>query len=281
MSLYRGYFVPGAMDPFGLSMAEYIECMKGCQNKYWTEGRDCRQGCKKHLPERKNTIGTECVKTVTISLTKGNFEDGSAANYNTATSLVGPNINVNLNPENPDFAEAIKQIKSELGSCTITKLIIAGHGGSGRVEPFDSISVNDPDSMERRFLDGLCGLFSESAFGTELRACCVAAGPKGEQFLGDLSSILGTGVIGWDDTYAIIPHGREFTGFPDGTCRQTGDTLRRYSGSAIQYFSGSEKNSRGQQHKDERGNRIEHQSGKPFPEAGLAGFGSKDFRCEN
>ncbi len=47
-----------------------------------------------------------------------------------------------------------------------------------------------------------------------------------------------TNVVGWDDWYTIVPHGKEWTVCPDGKWEQTGDTCRKYHGSWIEWLNG-------------------------------------------
>ncbi len=54
-----------------------------------------------------------------------------------------------------------------------------------------------------------------------------------------ISKALGVKVVGWTDTYAVEPHGEEFTACPDGSYNKTGDTCRKYRGSYYEWANGS------------------------------------------
>lgn len=64
----------------------------------------------------------------------------------------------------------------------------------------------------------------------EIKACSVARQDEGKKFIIKLSEITGYPVRAWDDWIIAIPFGKEFTAFPDGISRETGDTQKRVSG---------------------------------------------------
>jgi hypothetical protein len=69
-------------------------------------------------------------------------------------------------------------------------------------------------------------LWSANNNGLTLNMCRTAAGQRGQDFLAELSSLIGARVKGWDDNFEIRPCGKEFTATPDKQVAQTGDTGR-------------------------------------------------------
>jgi hypothetical protein len=159
------------------------------------------------------------------------------------------------------------KIESQLakGDC-IDSVLITGHGGPGSIGS-GSITMDDlqdPNSEAHKFLQWLKSkMCANSNRGIRVNACMVAMGEEGQAFVGAFAKFMGTEVLAWDDWYAVVPHGKEYTGRPDGTCPQTGDTKRRYAGSWLAWFAGN-------------GNLPKPGDGKPDNEAGKKGKGGKE-----
>jgi hypothetical protein len=73
--------------------------------------------------------------------------------------------------------------------------------------------------------------------GVRINCCLVAKDDNGRDLIARMARIMGTKVKAWDDWYAIVPHGKEFTGYPDGTWKQTGDTKRVFRWGLLSWFS--------------------------------------------
>gem|GEM_PF-3291269 len=225
MSLYRAYFVPNNVDPWGL-------------------------------------VSGDCDKSVGISFSN-DWKTGSASAY----VYWGTDCHVKLDPRKPDWDGALQKLKSCLGDCCINSIVFTSHGHPGGFGPLDSGTVTDNKSDENKFLSGLKDLLCEDNGGCRINACNVAKHAAGKKFICDMAETLGTNVIAWDDWYAVVPHGKEFTGCPDGTFDETGDTCREFEGSWVQWLNGG-------------GSKPKTGNGKPSDKNGKTGKGGKEGCCK-
>ncbi|MCC5828908.1 MAG: RHS repeat-associated core domain-containing protein [Phycisphaeraceae bacterium] len=117
----------------------------------------------------------------------------------------------------------------------LSKVTITGHGTFAGVGAFNIASLKQNNGNEDVFaiLDGIKRLWCKEGPRVVRINSCEVGGPASPnsdnpRFTTRLSQALDAPVVAWDDTYAIIPHGREFTAYPDGKVEQTGDTGRVY-----------------------------------------------------
>jgi RHS repeat-associated protein len=211
MSLYRGYFVPNGRDSSGTTVRT--------QDGPGVESRAGRSS-------------GNCSRAVSIAVVSDGTT-GFASRWNYLTH----GCHVAIDKHNPNLDAALEKIKRCLGGCCISSITFAGHGSSSGMSPFilDNMKV-DPQSNENKFLRGLGGLsFCPDHAGCEIRACRTGGG---KDIMCLISNALGTKVVGWNDTYAVVPHGLEFTACPDGRYEQTGDTCMKYTGSYFEWANG-------------------------------------------
>jgi hypothetical protein len=69
--------------------------------------------------------------------------------------------------------------------------------------------------------------------GVELRSCGAALYDEGKKFIKEFADEVGMSVKGWDDWYAIVPHGKEWTAEPGKDAINTGDTGRKYKSETV------------------------------------------------
>jgi hypothetical protein len=124
---------------------------------------------------------------------------------------------------------AMKWLDSPPADFKFDKMVISGHGASGSVGPVTLAQLQDPNSDAYKFFAALKKKMAPNGV-IELRTCCSAQGADGRNFLKEMSHLSGAKVIGYDDWYAINPHGFEYTATPNGMVRRT-DKFRNYQGS--------------------------------------------------
>ena len=220
MSLYRGYFVPGGTDPTGMDIVtgDLVpdnnggpgNAIPGLLPPGLPVGDD-----GKITPVTIPPAQSPCEKTVGISFTEDRVT-GIASIY---TSLVS-DCHVRLDRSNPDWSGALSKIRSCLGNCCIGDLVFTGHGSSGNAGPITAESLGLRND-QTKFLDSLQPLICKGKakpVTCTLRMCEVGAGKRGRKFVCALSRKLGTEVVAWDDTYAVVPFGNEVRGGPNGGC---------------------------------------------------------------
>src|SRR5690606_16979303 len=108
----------------------------------------------------------------------------------------------------------------------IERIIIRGHGNGGAAGAFSSSQLANDQSDQSRFLDGLRQYICADSCMIDLLACRTADSVQ-KTLMKRISSRTGATVTGWDDTYNVIPFGREWRATPDGNLEMVGDTGRR------------------------------------------------------
>ena len=168
-------------------------------------------------------------KSVSLSFSQ-DFTTCAAAWYQWANS----DIALTADPRNVDWAALQAQLESQLcEDDSIDSASIAGHGGFGAA--VTTGDLRNSASGANQFFKYLGSRMSPNNGGITLRACSMGGN---QPFMDAMSAVAPSRVIGWNDWYAIVPHGKEFTSFPDGTYRETGDTFRRWDGSWLQWLPG-------------------------------------------
>ncbi|MEO8498713.1 MAG: DUF4347 domain-containing protein, partial [Planctomycetota bacterium] len=141
---------------------------------------------------------------------------------------------VTIDPNSPNWEGAIRDLMALRPGRSICTVIIASHGGSGEIGPLDAAVLANSNSGGYKFLDALRGRMCNGG-SIDVRACSVASGQSGCQFVSNLSRIVGVNVHATSDCYAAFPHGQEWIGTPQGTLLK-GTTYKAYEGSWAQYF---------------------------------------------
>ncbi len=118
-----------------------------------------------------------------------------------------------------DWLQARTELEARLGGHAIQSIVITGHGNAGDIghHAINSVELDCPASGCRAFLEWLGSRMDANSDGVRINCCLVAQNDNGKDLLTRLARIMGTKVKAWDDWYAIVPHGKEFTGYPDGT----------------------------------------------------------------
>jgi hypothetical protein len=116
---------------------------------------------------------------------------------------------IRVNPDVPNWRQLMDWLNS-LGSTPIRNVTINGHGGPDHVHPFTLDDLRNPNSQAYQFLLALGQKMSENGHIT-IKACNVARGPRGEEFISLMSQITGSMVTAYTDWYAVYPHGDELT----------------------------------------------------------------------
>ena len=109
----------------------------------------------------------------------------------------------------------------------ISFILVTSHHG-------DFTEHLDTSSEMEKFLRRLGSRKCEENKEVRLNSCYEFGSQEDNARMKRLATTLGMKVVGWDDWYAIVPHGKEWTAWPDGTLEQTGDTKKVYEGSYIQ-----------------------------------------------
>jgi len=64
----------------------------------------------------------------------------------------------------------------------------------------------------------------------------------------EIAKITNRRVIGWDDWYAVVPHGRQYEALPNGAINEIGNTGREYEGSTLEALAEMRKEYSGRYH---------------------------------
>lgn len=119
----------------------------------------------------------------------------------------------------------------------LKQIVIAGHGNSSKAGPFNLEEIKKKDSGQYKFLELLKKKASKEAT-IELRACKTCK--DNQDLIKAISELTELVVIGYDDTYALKPHGQQWIAKPDGKGNITvekGEKLTDYKDS---WVSGAE-----------------------------------------
>lgn len=159
--------------------------------------------------------------TVGISI----IEDGhteTAGWYNWCINDVYVETGTNI-----DWDDLERKILSQMNKYdTIYVITVTGHGRK--------FTKHVDDQEMKDFLDSLKERMHWVNKGVRLNSCQEALSQSGRDDMVKLAVELETEVVGWDDWYAVVPHGKEYTATPDGNITQTGDT-------GLTYYSGEKK----------------------------------------
>ena len=135
-------------------------------------------------------------------------------------NALGSDESFTLDPNNPDWQGANNWLDG-IDNDSIDNLIISGHGHSGGAGPFNDTDLKNPNSDLSKFVDKLKDKMKDDG-RIEFRACDVAAGQRGKDFICKMAKDADCDVCAYDDWYAVTPHGGEFTAHPNGSIDQTG-----------------------------------------------------------
>jgi hypothetical protein len=137
-----------------------------------------------------------------------------------------------------DWMRARTELETALAGKAIQSVIITGHGNAGDIghHAINSVELDNPATGCRAFLEWLGSRMAANNDGIRINCCHVAQNDNGKDLITRMATIMKTRVKAWDDWYAIVPHGKEFTGYPDGTWTQTSDTKRAFGGSILSWF---------------------------------------------
>ena len=174
------------------------------------------------------------------------FATSTASWYAWSTS----SIHMTVNPNDPEKWKIIhEKFKKDLDGRKIKTLLITGHGTIGAFGAYkysDTLNLdnltNEGDALSFfTWLKEQRSPFSDKTSYIEIKACSVAREDDGKKFIIKLSKITGYPVRAWDDWIIAIPFGKEFTAYPDGTSRETGDTHLRFQDTWFFNFKGQQK----------------------------------------
>ena len=174
------------------------------------------------------------------------FATSTASWYAWSTS----SIHMTVNPNDPEKWKIIhEKFKKDLDGRKIKTLLITGHGTIGAFGAYKYSDTMNLDNLTNEgdalsfftWLKEQRSPFSDKTSYIEIKACSVAREDDGKKFIIKLSKITGYPVRAWDDWIIAIPFGKEFTAYPDGTSRETGDTHLRFQDTWFFNFKGQQK----------------------------------------
>jgi hypothetical protein len=131
-----------------------------------------------------------------------------------------------------NWEAAIAELEKVADGC-LKQIVITGHGSTQKAGPFAFDQIRDSNSLQSRFLKLLKQKAAEGAT-IELRACSTCS-ERDQQMLTRMAELTGLTVIGYDDTYAVKPHGQQWIAKPDGTVEK-GEKYPAYKDSWVHYF---------------------------------------------
>ncbi len=174
------------------------------------------------------------------------FATSTASWYAWSTS----SIHMTVNPNDPEKWKIIhEKFKKDLDGRKIKTLLITGHGTIGAFGAYKYSDTMNLDNLTNEgdalsfftWLKEQRSPFSDKTSYIEIKACSVAREDDGKKFIIKLSKITGYPVRAWDDWIIAIPFGKEFTAYPDGTSRETGETHLRFQDTWFFNFKGQQK----------------------------------------
>ena len=141
-----------------------------------------------------------------------------------------------------DWDAAIAELERLEDGC-LKQIVISGHGNTRKAGSFTLDQLRDNNSSQAKFLKLLKQKAAEGAT-IELRACQNCS-EENHGLIRKIAELTGLKVIGYDDVYAIKPHGQQWIARPDGKGKisvEKGEKLSHYKESWIyQIFEGDKK----------------------------------------
>jgi hypothetical protein len=131
------------------------------------------------------------------------------------------------------WKDAIEMLSS-IADGSLQQIVITGHGSTQKAGPFAFDQIRDSNSLQSRFLKLLKQKAAPGAT-IELRACSTCS-EKDQKLLTRMAELTGLQVIGYDDTYAIWPHGQQWIAKPGGKEVEQGVKYPAYKDSWVHYF---------------------------------------------
>jgi hypothetical protein len=129
----------------------------------------------------------------------------------------------------PNWEAAIAELEEVADGC-LTQIVISGHGNPRKAGPFTLDEITKADSLQTRFLKLLKQKAGEGAT-IEIRACRTCT-EDNHELIKKIAELTGCRVVGYDDVYAIKPHGQQWIAKPDGTVEK-GEKLTAYKDSWV------------------------------------------------
>ncbi len=128
----------------------------------------------------------------------------------------------------PNYNDIINNLVNELDGDQISHLTITSHGNSQQCTGLlngSPLSQNSSmSSAEEDFIKKLGSLMAPGSM-IQLNSCCSMKSPD-KLFPRKVAQLSGHPVKGWDGLYAVVPHGKEWVCYPNGTVKNTADTGR-------------------------------------------------------
>lgn len=131
------------------------------------------------------------------------------------------------------WKDAIAMLSSIADGC-LQQIVITGHGSLTKAGPFELAQIQKDESQQAEFLKLLKQKAAEGAT-IELRACSTCS-ERDQQMLKRMAELTGLKVIGYDDTYAVKPHGQQWIAKPGGKEVEQGVKYPAYKDSWVHYF---------------------------------------------
>jgi hypothetical protein len=157
-------------------------------------------------------------RNLAITFTGPDYKPGLAGLWNSSFTST---YDIWIDTRDPNWPHHLLVLDRLYTDGAYDDIVIAGHGssniiGSGAVT---LTALRNPNSDVYKFFDRLGDKLTDDAT-IELRVCLVCS--VDTQLIEELAVITGAKVIGYSDWYAVVPHGTEFTAYPDGTSKKTG-----------------------------------------------------------
>ena len=160
--------------------------------------------------------------TLAIGSVTDKFPSGVGHSFNSVTHSY--NLQCGKDAATRDALLARLESLGRDADARFDQITLSGHGGPGRYgnSLITLDDLKDPKSRGYRLAKSLRDVLSKDAV-IEIRACSVANGKTGREFIKLFAEITGARVVAYTDQYAVTPHGEEWTAYPDGRVEQTGD----------------------------------------------------------
>ena len=144
------------------------------------------------------------------------------------------------------WADAKKDIERQLGEhdC-IGKIVIRAHGNNQTVGQITAKRLEEPGSAQSKFLEWLKTVRCVEACSIDIKACGVAQGSPGRQFISKISIQSGYKVQAWDDVYAGRGYGKQWEATPDGNSDGTDVKVISDSGRTVDPTNGKKQKGSG------------------------------------
>jgi hypothetical protein len=131
------------------------------------------------------------------------------------------------------WKDAIAMLSS-IADGSLQQIVITGHGNLKKAGPFELDQIQDDKSQQAEFLKLLKQKAAPGAT-IELRACSTCS-EDDQKLLKKMAELTGLTVIGYDDTYAIWPHGQQWIAKPGVKDVVKGEKYPAYKDSWTHYF---------------------------------------------